>query len=251
MAGNSQDEPAHAGGYRNIAFERREGVLLVRLHTDGGPLKWGAAAGAVHEQLGDAFRSIGRDPANRVVILTGTGAEFCTQRNAAEYAGVGFEQWPRLMREGRDMLLGLLEIDVPVIAAVNGPALIHPELMVLADIVVAARTASFSDSHMRGAMVPGDGCHVVWNRLLGPSRGHYFLLMEEVLTAARAHELGVVHELVDPEHLLSRAWEIARRLAEKPLDVLRYSRMLFAQPWREAMTRELSLGLAYEGLATR
>lgn len=145
----------YSNRYRNIRFERREGVLQVTLHSDGGPLKWGADVGSVHDQLCQAFREIGKDTANKVIILTGTGAAFCAERNLAEYSEqYSPEYWYRLTREGRETLMNLLDIDVPVISAVNGPALVHSEIPVLADIVLAADTATFRDTHMNIGVVP-------------------------------------------------------------------------------------------------
>jgi enoyl-CoA hydratase/carnithine racemase len=240
----------YAEKYRNIRFERRDGILQVTLHTDNGPLRWGADPGAIHEQLGTAFFDVGHDRENRVMILTGSGDAFCKERNAAEYSEMySADYWYRVSREGRDMLTNLLEIDVPVISAINGPALIHSELPVLADIVLAADTASFRDTHMSIGVVPGDGCHSVWNLLLGHSRGHYYLLTSEKLSVADAHRLGIVHEILPPERLLARAWDIATQLAAKPINTLRYSRLLFTQPIKEAFQRDLAFGLALEGLS--
>jgi enoyl-CoA hydratase/carnithine racemase len=240
----------YADKYRNICFERRDSVLQVTLHTDNGSLRWGADPGAIHEQLGAAFSDIGRDRYNRVMILTGTGDAFCKDRNAAEYTeSYSADYWYRISREGRDMLMNLLDIDVPVISAINGPALIHSELPVLADVVLAADTAAFRDTHMNIGVVPGDGCHSVWNLLLGYSRGHYYLLTSETLSVTDAHRFGIVHEILPPEKLLARAWEIATKLAAKPINTLRYSRLLFTQPIKEAFQRDLAFGLALEGLS--
>ena len=240
----------YAEKYRNIRFERRDDILQMTLHTDNGPLRWGADPGAIHEQLGAAFFDVGRDRENRVMILTGTGDAFCKDRNAAEYTETySADYWYRISREGRDMLMNLLEIDVPVISAINGPALIHSELPVLADVVLATETAAFRDTHISIGVVPGDGCHSVWNLLLGHSRGHYYLMTSETLSVSDAHRFGIVHEILPPEKLLPRAWEIATKLAVKPINTLRYSRLLFTQPIKEAFQRELAFGLALEGLS--
>ena len=240
----------YAEKYRNIRFERRDGILQMTLHTDSGPLRWGADPAPIHEQLGAAFFDVGRDRENRVMILTGTGDAFCKDRNAAEYTETySADYWYRISREGRDMLMNLLDIDVPVISAINGPALIHSELPVLADVVLAADTTAFRDTHMNIGVVPGDGCHSVWNLLLGHSRGHYYLMTSETLSVSDAHRFGIVHEILPPEKLLPRAWEIATKLAVKPINTLRYSRLLFTQPIKEAFQRELAFGLALEGLS--
>ena len=167
----ASDAPEYFSAYRNIAFRREDRILEVRLHTPGGSLLWGADPGSIYTQLGQAFRDVAFDSENKVVIFTGTGDAFCVGRNAAEYTEeVYFENWHRIMREADDMLLGLLNIGVPVIAGVKRPPLIHSELAVLADIAIAAESAEFRDTHMNNGVVPGDGCHAVWNLLLGRSR---------------------------------------------------------------------------------
>ncbi|MEX3947976.1 enoyl-CoA hydratase/isomerase family protein [Paraburkholderia sp. EG287B] len=237
--------------FANIEFERRDGVLQVRLHTDGGPLKWGALDGSIHSQLGEAFYQIARDLENRVVILTGTGNAFCDAMNYAELPAEPLAQiWPRLQREGQDLLMQLLDIPVPVIGAINGPAHIHAELLVLSDIVLASSHAEISDqAHFVHGVVPADGVQIVWPMLVGHNRARHFLLTGERMTAQRAWELGVVGEVLAQEALLERAWEIARGLAAKPIETLRYTRAVFAQPFKRRMVDELGYGLALEGLA--
>jgi enoyl-CoA hydratase/carnithine racemase len=241
----------YGGRFSNINFERRDGVLQVRLHTDGGPLKWGALAGSIHSQLGEAFYQIARDLENRVVILTGTGDSFCDAMNYEELPTEPLATtWPRLQREGQDLLTQLLDIPVPVIGAINGPAHIHAELLVLSDIVLASSHAEISDqAHFVHGVAPADGVQIVWPMLIGHNRARHFLLTGERLTAQRAWELGVVGEVVPHDALLDRAWEIARDIAAKPIETLRYTRAVFAQPFKRRMVDELGYGLALEGLA--
>ena len=88
-------------------------------------------------------------------------------------------------------MTNLLEIEVPVIGAVNGPATIHAEIPVMSDIVLASQTATFQDApHFPRGVVPGDGVHVVWPLLLGQNRGRYFLLTGQTLSAHRGNGLG-------------------------------------------------------------
>lgn len=241
----------YARRYRNLAFERRDGVLECRLHSDGGPLRWGAQTDSVHAQLGPAFADVARDPGNRVVILTGTGDSFCAAMNPAEMPTKDEDgKWSRVMREGREMLMNLMNIEVPVIAAVNGPALIHAELAVLADIVLAAETAEFADhAHFPHGVVPGDGVQTVWPMLIGVNRARYFLLTGQRLDAREALALGVVSEVLPAEALLERARAIAHDLAAKPLVALRYTRAVLTQNIKRRLLDELGHGLALEGLA--
>ena len=95
------------------------------------------------------------------------------------------------------------------------------------DIVLASEDTWFQDlSHFPRGMVPGDGQHVVWEALVGPSRARYLLLMGYKLTAQEAREWGVVHEVLPKDKLLDRAWEIAARLAMRPPIATRNTRHL-------------------------
>ena len=244
------DLAQYSNRYRNISFERRDGVLQITLHTDGGPLKWGAIKGSIHDQLGEAFYHVGHDTQNEVVILTGTGDVFCTEFNMDELPmdAMNHDAWHRIVREGKDLLTNLLDIDVPVIGAVNGPAHVHAELVALSDIVLATDHASFADiAHLPGGTVPGDGVHVVWPMLLGPNRGRYFLIMGEQIPATEAKALGIVGEVLPKDRLLPRAWEIARMLKQKPQRVLRNTRLALTQRLKKNLLDELGYGLLLEG----
>ena len=244
----------YAERFDNIALERRDGILQMRLHTRGGPLLWGFKdASSVHAQLGDAFYEIGRDRDNKVVILTGTGDSFMT--GVDEQQGLSGpmspEIWDRLMKEGKDLLMNLLDIEAPMISAVNGPVLLHPELPTLSDIVLAAEHAEFADLlHFPwGGTVPGDGAHVWWPLVLGPNRGRAFLLMGQRISAREALSLGLVAEVLPAPQLLERAWAIARELIAKSPLALRHARNVLVQDLKRRLLNDLGYGLGVEGLA--
>lgn len=145
--------------------------------------------------------------------------------------------------------MNMMAIPVPVIAAVNGPVTIHPEMPALADIVLAADHAVFADSHIQAGLVPGDGCHVVWPMLLGPNRGRAFLLTGNEITAQEARALGVVHEVLPAEALMPRALEHARRLAGLTPMTLRGTRTALTHHIKQRLFSELDRGLLLEGFA--
>lgn len=242
----------YAEKYHCIRFAREDGVLEITMHARGGPAKWGTSLKSLHAELGDAFLDVARDSENKVVILTGTGDSFIAEMDREENfpePTLG-HMWRRIHEEGLSLLGNLLAIPVPMIAAVNGPALIHAELAVLCDIVLAARHAEFADlAHIPGGAVPGDGVHTVWPMLLGPNRGRYFLLTGERIPAEEAKRLGVVGEVLEADALLPRAREHAARLAQLPAATLRHTRSLLVRELRRRMFDELSNGLALEGLA--
>ena len=232
--------------YETVKFERSNGILQITFQSHGGSLKWG---GPAHGEFGYAFADVGSDPENRVVIITGTGDDYC-----AAFEGTCPRRTPKTWDltywEGKRLLVNLLEIEVPIIGAVNGPALIHAEIPVMSDIVLASENATFQDApHFPRGVVPGDGVHVIWPLLLGQNRGRYFLLTGQTLSAKEAHELGVVAEVLPRDRLLPRAWELAEQLAEKPDLTLRYSRVAMTLQLKRQMQDMLGYGLAIEGLA--
>jgi enoyl-CoA hydratase/carnithine racemase len=234
--------------YRNIALERDDdGILLMRLHTEGGHFVWSEES---HEELGYCFADIGADRGNRVVVMTGTGDVWCEEINFASFKLNNAAEWDHTFYDGRKLLKNLLDIEVPIISAVNGPSRFHPEIPVLSDIVIASETALFQDApHFMGGIVPGDGAHVVWTHLLGPNRGRYFLLMGQELDAQKALDYGVVGEVVPAYELQARAMEIAKIFAGKTDLALRYTRVVLTQRYKRLMDEGLSLGLGLEALA--
>ncbi len=241
--------------YKYIKLDRRDGILQVTLHCNGGPAEWSfAEPGGLHDELGDAFYKIGRDTDNRVVILTGTGDSFMAKYGPgwANPAGATAHDWDRIRREGRDLLMNLLDIEAPIIGAANGPAFLHAELLTMSDIVIASETASFADkAHATAGVVPADGVHVWWPMLLGMNRARHFLLTGQEISAAEGLALGFVAEVVAPERLLPRAWEVATGLAAKPSLMLRYTRVAFTQQIKRRMLDDLGYGLMLEGVAIR
>jgi enoyl-CoA hydratase/carnithine racemase len=242
----------YADRYECIRFARTDGVLEVTLHTRGGEALWGVTERSLHAELGQAFLDIARDRENKVILLTGTGGSFIAAMDPQERApepGL-LEMWDRIYGEGVALLENLLALPVPVIAAVNGPALIHAEIAVLSDIVLAAEHAEFADmAHGPTGVVPGDGVQTVWPMLLGPNRGRYFLLTGQRLSAQEALRLGVIGEVLPAEALLPRARELAQRLAALPVRMLRHTRTVLVRDLRRRLRDEIELGLAVEALA--
>jgi enoyl-CoA hydratase/carnithine racemase len=237
--------------FETIRFRREDGILEVTVHTDGGSLQWGRLP---HAELEQAFLDIARDRDNQVVILTGTGAEFSgpvpeAETNRAAHRQTP-EEWGDLGWESKNLLTNLLAIDAPMIAAVNGPALRHAEMPVMCDVVLASETAAFQDSaHFVGGLVPGDGMHIVFPLVMGYNRGRYFLLTGQKISAQEAKDYGVVNEVLPPERLLPRAWEIARQIMQLPELNRRYTRTLLTEVLRRQINELLPYGLALEGLA--
>jgi enoyl-CoA hydratase/carnithine racemase len=247
--------------YANFRFElSAEGILLMQCHTNGGSLVWDWKA---HDEMSDAFADVAGDREIKVLIHTGTGANYNADWGApppgisepiyqAMDGPKGLAKLDEKAWYGRMLVENILAVEVPMISAVNGPCNIHSEVPLLGDVVLAAEDAYFQDlAHFPQGMVPGDGQHVLWPRLIGPNRARYLLLTGAKLPARQALEWGAVSEVHPKEKLLDRAWELARELAKRPPLTLRYTRLLFTQDLKRAFLDELAHGLARETYAQR
>jgi enoyl-CoA hydratase/carnithine racemase len=234
--------------FSNARLSRsRSGVLEVTLHTDGGTLIFN---GRTHEEFVELFHAVGSDRENRVVILTGSGQAFMESISPEGFdffSPIGFD---KIYREGRKILMNLLDIEVPLIAAVNGPVRLHSEYILLADIVLATPSTVFQDKpHFEFGIVPGDGVNLLWPEVIGSVRGRYFLLTQQELPSETAKEWGVVNEIVPAEKLLARAREIAEGLAKLPPLTTRYTRIALTQKLRRIIDEGVGYGLALEGIS--
>jgi enoyl-CoA hydratase/carnithine racemase len=239
---------AYRDSFPNARLTRSNtGVLEVALHTDGSTLIFN---GHTHEQFVNLFHAVGSDPDNRVVILTGSGAAFMETIAAEGFDFFSPQGYDKIYREGKKVLMNILDIEAPLIAAVNGPARLHSEYILLADIVLATPSTVFQDKpHFEFGIVPGDGVHLLWQEVIGSVRGRYFILTRQELDAKTAKEWGAVNEIVPADKLLARAREIAERLAKLPPLTTRYTRIALTQKLRRIIDEGVGYGLALEGIS--
>jgi enoyl-CoA hydratase/carnithine racemase len=239
---------AYRDSFHNARLARsKSGVLEVALHTDGGTLVFD---GHAHEQFVDLFHAIGSDPDNRVVILTGSGNAFMETISPEGFDFFTPQGYDKIYREGKKVLMNILDIEVPLIAAVNGPVRLHSEYILLSDIVLATPSTVFQDKpHFEFGIVPGDGVHLLWQEVIGTVRGRYFILTRQELDAQTAKEWGAVNEIVPADKLLARAREIAEGLAKLPPLTTRYTRIALTQKLRRIIDEGVGYGLALEGIS--
>lgn len=246
MSTSKPTAPGYFDRYAHLRMSRdADGVLLVEMHTDGGPIRFDARD---HEQFVDAFYEIGRDRANTVVILTGVG-DWMAEIDFASFGTVGDANvWSKVHDEGTQILENLANIRVPVIAAIEGRAHIHTEYALLANVIVAGRSATFTDlPHFAGGIVPGDGIFTTWSYRAGAGRTEAFLLNPTPITAETAAGWGVVTHLADDGQAVAVARDLAAVYLKQPEVTRRNTRIHFIQPLKERIVREVGYGLALEG----
>jgi enoyl-CoA hydratase/carnithine racemase len=249
METNSND-PGYFEKFEHLHMVRSaKGILEVRFTTNDGPIVF---TGKDHHDFVEAFSQIAQDRDNKVIILTGSGDEFFAQIDGPSLGDItNPREWDKTWWEGQHVLQNLTSIGAPVLAAINGPATVHSEYALTADIIIAVENAYFQDyPHLTFGIVPGDGMQTVWASAIGAYRNKYFHYTQQKITAQEAHELGLVAEVLpDKEALMKRAYELAESLLNIPELTRRHMRMMFVAPLRKALLDQVGYGLAVEGIS--
>jgi enoyl-CoA hydratase/carnithine racemase len=241
-------KPAYFDKYENLAFARDDsGVLVMRFHTDGGPIVF---TGQTHEDLPAALEDLSLDRGNKALVLTGTGDSFMDQIDGPSLGEI-FKPaaWEKTRTEGAKILQRLLDLPMPMVGVANGPAIIHSEYLLLADIHIASTRATYGDQpHPAFGITGGDGVHVVWEEVAGTARAKWLLWTAETIDAETALEWGVVSEIVDHERAVDRGIDIARGLAAKPALYRALQKQTLNLNLRRRITQDVPFGMALEGL---
>jgi enoyl-CoA hydratase/carnithine racemase len=241
-------DPEYFTKYKNFALSRSpSGVLTLRFHTDGGPHTFD---GTAHHDLPRLLEDIAFDPANRVLVLTGTGDSFIAGIDGPSLGDLtkpmGFDV---MYTEGRRGVQRLVDLELPIIAAVNGPAPVHSEYALLADVVIASDTAVFSDMpHLAFGIAPGDGLAVVWEEVLGLNRARHLAITQGSFTAHQALEWGAVAEVTPLGQVLPRAQELAEQMTQRPHLTNKYMAVVFRQRISRRLAEGMLAGMALEGV---
>ena len=208
------------------------------------------------EEFVEACAAIGKDASVRAVIVTGAGPAFCAggnlkdmQRYTSENidAGTIREEY----RNGIQRLpLALYNLDVPTIAAVNGPAIgAGCDLACMCDIRLATEHAWFAESFIKLGLIPGDGGAWLLPRAVGMSRAAEMSFTGDRISAAEAVSYGLVSRLVPAEKLLEEANALADRIAANPGPALRMTKRLLREGQHQRLDSLLELSAGLQALA--
>lgn len=238
-----------------LQIEREGGIVTVRMnHPDT------RNALTTREQIQefvDLCAELRRDMSVRVMVLTGNGSAFCAGGNVKDmherggiFAGSPYEL-RNTYRDGIQRIpLAIYELDIPVIAAVNGPAMgAGLDLACMCDIRLAAPKAIFAESFVRPGIVPGDGGAWLLPRIIGIPKASLMAFTGDAIDAAKALEWGLVEQVCTHETLQSEAQALARRIASNPGHALRLCKRLLREGQHMRLDSLLELSAAYQALA--
>ena len=211
--------------YQHLTFDRRpSGVVLVTINR---PEVMNATNARLHWELSQVWLTIDADPAARVALVTGAGRAFSAGGDMSlveEMAGNAAAA-ARTMREASDLVYNILNLDKPVVSAINGAA-VGAGLVValLADVSIIAETARITDGHTRLGVAAGDHAAIIWPLLCGMAKAKYYLLTSEFLDGREAERIGLVSRAVPAEKLMDTAWSVAESLARGSQPAIRFTK---------------------------
>jgi enoyl-CoA hydratase/carnithine racemase len=238
-----------------LQIERTGGIVSVRMsHPE---TRNALTSPQQIQEFVELCAELRRDRSARVMVLTGNGSAFCAGGNVKDmhnregiFAGSPYEL-RNTYRDGIQRIpLALYELDIPVIAAVNGPAIgAGLDLACMCDIRLASASALFAESFVRLGIVPGDGGAWLLPRIIGIPKASLMAFTGDTIDAAKAFEWGLVEQVCSPETLQAEAQALAERIAANPGHALRLCKRLLREGQHMRLDSLLELSAAYQSLA--
>jgi enoyl-CoA hydratase len=227
-----------------IRIDTEAGVSVVTLNR---PDRGNAVNDVLHSELSTVFRHLRADEPTRVVVLTGAGDEFCrggdTNPDRAYQTQTGLTP----IQEAREIVESILDLEKPLIAAVNGNAQgVGATLASLADVAFMADDATFGDAHVQRNLPPGNGPTALWPLLVGLNRAKQLLMEGDMITAGRAAELGLIHAAVTRADVVPTAMSLARRWASGDMFALQATKVAINATAKVILQSVFPLALALE-----
>lgn len=221
--------------YRHLAFDLKpNGVLLITLNR---PEVLNATNARLHWELTQVWLTVDADPKVRVALVTGAGKAFSAggdlemvEEMAGDPAAVA-----RTMREASDLVYNMINLDKPVVSAINGVA-VGAGLVValLADVSIISESARLTDGHTRLGVAAGDHAAIVWPLLCGMAKAKYYLLTSDFLDGREAERIGLVSLCVPADRVMERAWDVADKLAQGSQPSIRWTKRALNNWLRQA-----------------
>lgn len=212
---------------------------------------------AIVDALCDRVDVVNADHDVRAVVLTGAGSAFSAGGNVKDmvdktgmFGGSPYELRDGYRRGIQRIPRALYHCEVPVVAAVNGPAVgAGCDLAVMCDLRVASTRAWFAESFVQLGIIPGDGGAWLLTKAIGPARAAEMALTGDRVKAEQAAEWGLVNQVVEPEELLGAAHELAARVAKNPPHSVRMAKRLLRESQHQSLESLLELSAAMQALA--
>src|ERR1700730_463284 len=247
--------PINYSDYEFLQIEVAERVATITINR---PDALNAVNNVVHHELEQIWLDVRGDHDVNAIILTGAGRAFCaggdvkgmaagSLTSATSKKGKGRGRGPIAASKGRRLVDNMLDVEQPIIGAINGDAVgLGATLALLCDITVVSEKARLADTHVKVGIVAGDGGAVIWPLLIGPHRAKEFLLRGNFISGAEAGRIGMVNYALAPELVIPKARELAQELADGPTWAIRWSKLAVNKWLKQQSNLIMDASLAYE-----
>ncbi|TWT00338.1 enoyl-CoA hydratase/isomerase family protein [Reyranella sp. CPCC 100927] len=235
--------------YETLRFEYRGRLLRV---TIAGKSRMNGVDARMHEELARVFPDLQRDPDSDLIVLTGHGPAFCAGGDMAWFQDMINDptKFRGIAPEAKRIIMGLLELEKPIICRLNGAAAgLGASLALLCDVIVADETAQIGDPHVKVGLVAGDGGAVMWPQLIGFARAKEMLLTGDMLRARDALAMGLINHAVPADQLDAKVDEIAGKIMGNPRWAVRWTKTAMNVVLRDIANKVNDAAIAYEMLS--
>ena len=242
---NEMDSPGY-DGYRALHFDRVGDVLRVVIDHPTSDLN--AVDALLHDELARLFRELKRERRARAVLLTGRGRAFSAGGDFDWFPSLDdLEKLEDLRRDAKQLIWDLLDVEVPLVAALNGHAIgLGASVALLCDTIFMAEGATLADPHVRVGIVAGDGGAAIWPLVVGPARAKQYLMTGDALRAEEAERLGLVNRVVPTDALPEVAMAFAQKLAAGAPLAIRYTKQAVNKLVKDALNLAFDTSTALE-----
>ena len=200
--------------FRKINLEKEDGIAVIRLNR---PEVMNAFDLEMQEELAVAIKDVTNDDNTKVLIFTGTGKAFCAGVDITAIEGLSAQQTKTSLRNAQQLIVALVNMEKPVIAAVNGLAVGAGCSIVLAcDIIIASSNARFSQGFVKIGLVSDLGGMYFLPRMVGLAKAKELLFTGVTVDAKEAEKIGMVNTVVPEGDLERAAKDLARQIAAEP-----------------------------------
>jgi enoyl-CoA hydratase/carnithine racemase len=240
--------------YQHIIFELRDHIALLTLNRPD--IRNAFTDQTIIEEILDACWRVQSDETIRVLVITGAGSAFSSGGNVKDmvekkgmFGGDPSEVRQNYRKGIQRIPLALQRLDVPTIAAVNGPAIgAGCDLTCMCDIRIASEKAKFGETFVSVGLIPGDGGAYFLPRVVGFSKALELAFTCRVIDAQEALRIGMVSEVTPPEKLMERSMEVALEIAKQPARILRMAKRLFYLSQGKSLEEVLELSASFQAL---
>jgi enoyl-CoA hydratase len=236
------------GDYHHLLFDPKpNGVLLVTLNR---PDVMNATNARLHWELTQVWKTVDDDAETKVVLVTGAGKAFSAggDLEMVENMAGNPVAVAQAMREAADIVYNMINLDKPIVSAINGVAVgAGLAVALMADVSIMSESARITDGHLRLGVGAGDHAAIIWPLLCGMAKAKYYLLTADFIDGKEAERIGLVSLCAPADRLMAKAWDVADRLAAGPQQAQRWTKRALNN-WLRVAGPIFDTSLAYEML---